>query len=73
MIWSKYSYLFQEGDRFYLYNSLSNSFAELDRDSYTLLCKQSEKKNDIKLIGGIKIRLKISIFYGEKVVHLADF
>ena len=27
----------------------------------------------VKLIGGIKIRLKISIFYGEKVVHLADF
>ena len=27
----------------------------------------------ITLIGGIKIRLKISIFYGEKVVHLADF
>lgn len=26
-----------------------------------------------ELIGGIKIRLKISIFYGEKVVHLADF
>ena len=26
-----------------------------------------------KLIGGIKIRLKISIFYGEKVVHLVDF
>ena len=26
-----------------------------------------------QLIGGIKIRLKISIFYGEKVVHLADF
>ena len=25
------------------------------------------------LIGGIKIRLKISIFYGEKDVHLADF
>ena len=30
-------------------------------------------KKRIKLIGGIKIRLKISIFYGEKVVHLADF
>lgn len=28
---------------------------------------------DKELIGGIKIRLKISIFYGEKVVHLADF
>ena len=49
MIWSKYSYLFQEGDRFYLYNSLSNSAKELDRDSYTLLCKQSEKKNDINI------------------------
>ena len=24
------------------------------------------------LVGGIKNRLKISIFYGEKVVHLAD-
>ena len=30
-------------------------------------------KNFNILIGGIKIRLKISIFYGEKVVHLADF
>ena len=46
MIWSNYSYLFQEADRFYLYNSLSNSFAELDRDTYTFLCEQSEKKND---------------------------
>ena len=31
------------------------------------------KKICFILIGGIKIRLKISIFYGEKVVHLADF
>ena len=26
----------------------------------------------ILLVGGIKNRLKISLFYGEKVVHLAD-
>ena len=26
----------------------------------------------ILLVGGIKNRLKISVFYGEKVVHLAD-
>ena len=26
----------------------------------------------IQLVGGIKNRLKISVFYGEKVVHLAD-
>ena len=25
-----------------------------------------------QLVGGIKNRLKISVFYGEKVVHLAD-
>ena len=40
------------------------SFEGLKDGTYTLY---------IKLIGGIKIRLKISIFYGEKVVHLADF
>ena len=33
----------------------------------------SSSPDNLKLIGGIKIRLKISIFYGEKVVHLADF
>ena len=35
--------------------------------------KQDGKVCYTLLIGGIKIRLKISIFYGEKVVHLADF
>ena len=38
--------------------------------SYNISCINSLYK---QLIGGIKIRLKISIFYGEKVVHLADF
>ncbi len=33
----------------------------------------AKDKYFLSLIGGIKIRLKISIFYGEKVVHLADF
>ena len=28
--------------------------------------------NHSLLVGGIKNRLKISVFYGEKVVHLAD-
>ena len=27
---------------------------------------------NLQLVGGIKNRLKISVFYGEKVVHLAD-
>lgn len=34
MIWSKYNSLFQEGTHFFLYNSASNSFAELDEDTY---------------------------------------
>ena len=65
MIWSNYSYLFQEADRFYLYNSLSNSFAELDRDTYTFLCEQSEKKNDIKIsdegLKEILVKMKVIV------------
>ena len=40
---------------------------KVDKDYFYLI------PHYLKLIGGIKIRLKISIFYGEKVVHLADF
>lgn len=34
MIWSKYNYLFKCNNHYYLYNSLSNGFAELDQDTY---------------------------------------
>lgn len=44
---------------------------KLLQSSHSLLWPN--KKIIYQLIGGIKIRLKISIFYGEKVVHLADF
>lgn len=49
MIWSKYSYLFQEADRFYLYNSLSNSFAELDKSTYNLISQQIKDKETINI------------------------
>ncbi len=49
MIWSKYSYLFQEANRFYLYNSLSNSFAELDRSTYSLISQQIKDKNNVNI------------------------
>lgn len=42
MIWSKYNYLFQEGDAFYIYNSMSNSFAELDAETYRFLVQKSK-------------------------------
>ena len=48
----------------------SNNEEGKKQDSSLFLMKQNMLN---KLIGGIKIRLKISIFYGEKVVHLADF
>lgn len=37
--WSKYSFLFKKGGHFFLYSSLSNSFALLDSDTYELLNK----------------------------------
>ena len=43
------------------------------RALFTLEIEFSGDTIFFQLIGGIKIRLKISIFYGEKVVHLADF
>jgi len=49
MIWSKYSYLFQEEDSFYLYNSLSNSFAELDKETYNLISQQIKDKKSVNV------------------------
>ena len=36
-IWSKYNHLFRYEKKFYLYNSLSNSFGELEEDSYVAI------------------------------------
>ncbi|MBF1426108.1 MAG: radical SAM protein [Prevotella histicola] len=35
--WSKYNYLFKNEEKYYLYNSLSNSFGELAKDSYSAI------------------------------------
>lgn len=37
MNWSRYSYFFKSEGHFFLYNSLSNSFAELDSETYNEL------------------------------------
>ena len=37
--WSKYNRLFNHGERYFLYNSLSNSFGELDKDSYLTISR----------------------------------
>lgn len=36
-MWSRYNYFFQKHSRFFLYNSLSNSFAELSAETYNEL------------------------------------
>ena len=38
MIWSRYNYLFSAKGKFFLYNSLSNGFAELDSETYNYIC-----------------------------------
>lgn len=35
--WSRFNYLFNREKQYYLYNSLSNSFAKLDKESYDVL------------------------------------
>lgn len=37
MIWSRYNYLFSKKDSYFLYNSLSNSFAKLDKELFHIL------------------------------------
>lgn len=36
-MWSKYTYQFKNGKKYYLYNSLSNSLAELDAKTYDMI------------------------------------
>ena len=43
---SKYTFLFDnQNNEFYAYNTLSNALLEIDRDSYSLLCKYKDGKN----------------------------
>lgn len=57
-LFSKYNYLFKEATHYFLYNSISNSFAELDEETYNILEKQSNKKEiniyDNKLLEQLK-------------------
>lgn len=39
MNWTKYNYLFEADEHCFLYNSLSNSFAELDRQTFDIVSK----------------------------------
>ena len=64
---------------YYRYNKFHGEYAiagklyNIKKICCSNVCYTTPRSIYIELIGGIKIRLKISIFYGEKVVHLADF
>ena len=45
MVWSKYNFLFQAEDKYLIYNSLTNSFAELDEETFRVLSKMKENNN----------------------------
>lgn len=47
MIWSRYNFLFADKGKFFLYNSLSNSFAELDGETYEFIFSN---KNSVEQI-----------------------
>jgi len=64
MKWSKYNYLFEENGLYYIYSSLSNSFAEVDIKTYRLFKSFSSKpdfndcslnSNDISILKKAKI------------------
>jgi len=44
MKWTKYNYFFEYKSKFLLYNSLSNSFAELDNETFNLLQKLKQQE-----------------------------
>jgi len=44
---SKYSFLYCDNDLFYIYNSLSNSFLEIDQELYNALKIKQEQKSEI--------------------------
>lgn len=49
MKWSKYNYFFQNKKKYFLYNSLSNSFAEFDKKSFNTLLDLSRSNNVVDL------------------------
>lgn len=46
---SRYTFIFTEKDNYYLYNTLSNAFIEIDSQSFNLLKKLQSSKADFKV------------------------
>ena len=73
MIDYEYSYSVGELEPFYQGLAIFRGRNLFEKNYDYYIVNENFEDYFYKLIGGIKIRLKISIFYGEKVVHLADF
>ena len=46
-MWSRYTYFFKTKKKFFLYNSLSNSLAELKQEDYELFNKMKEEDSSL--------------------------
>lgn len=63
MLFSRYNYLFYKDKKYLLYNSLSNSFAEIDKETYDLLSSNSDisiLKKDAELYDVLK-KMKVVV------------
>ena len=57
MKWSRYNHLFKGENKFFLYNALSNSFAELDEDFYHQLSNAPAEPCSIDIDGDLREQL----------------
>ncbi len=73
MIWSKYNIFFQKEGEFFLYNSLSNSFARLDENTYLRLKDCFDKNvypDDDELIDDLRKMKVIDVDEETEILRL---
>lgn len=58
MEWSKYTYMFDDEGKYYIYNSLSNGFAEIDKTTYDEISRMKRDNNILSINDELLVQLK---------------
>lgn len=58
MVWSKYTYMFDDEGKYYIYNSLSNGFAEIDKTTYDEISRMKRDNNILSINDELLVQLK---------------
>ena len=58
MVWSKYTYMFDDNGKYYIYNSLSNGFAELDKATYDEILRMKRDNDILSINDELLVQLK---------------